>query len=99
MLHAGDADVALSGHAHHYERLAPMDARGAVDQDGGVRQFVVGTGGRSLYRFGAINAASEIRSDASLGVLRLTLRPDGYDWEFRPVDDVGFSDAGSGSCH
>ena len=99
LLHAGGADVALSAHAHQYERLAPMDGAGGVHQEGGLRQFVVGTGGRSLYPFGAVNPGSEIRSDASFGVLELTLRPDGYDWEFVPVDDGGFTDSGSGSCH
>jgi hypothetical protein len=99
LLVEGGADVAVSGHAHQYERLAPMDAAGGVDAEGGVRQFVAGTGGRSLYGFGPINPASEVRSNASYGVLKLVLRPDGYDWEFVPMDAGGFTDAGSGACH
>jgi acid phosphatase type 7 len=99
LLHEGGADVVVSGHAHVYERLAPMDADGAVDLEGGVRQFVVGTGGGSLYGFGAVHPASEVRSNTSYGVLQLTLRPDGYDWEFLPTDAGGFTDAGSAECH
>ena len=99
ILYEAGADVVLSGHAHQYERLAPMDPSGVVDPERGVRQFVVGTGGRSLYAFGPVNPASEVRSNASFGVLKLTLRPDGYDWEFLPVDAGGFTDSGSAGCH
>ena len=38
----------LSGHDHDYERFRPMNAAGNPTQ-GGVVQFVVGTGGKSLY--------------------------------------------------
>ena len=33
------------------------------------------------------------------GVLKLTLRDRGYDWEFLPVVEGAFSDRGSGRCH
>ena len=39
-LSRGGVDVVLAGHDHHYERFAPFE---------GIRSFVVGTGGRSLY--------------------------------------------------
>jgi hypothetical protein len=32
------------------------------------------------------------------GVLRLTLRPDDYDWRFVPVAGSTYSDSGSGAC-
>jgi hypothetical protein len=44
MLHARNADVILSGHAHRYERHARMTPDGRRS-DTGIRQFVVGTGG------------------------------------------------------
>ena len=44
-LHDAQAEVLLSGHSHDYERFAPLDRDGAVDLAGGIRQFVVGTGG------------------------------------------------------
>ena len=56
-LAAGGADVALSGHDHHYERFAPLDARGRPDPVGGMRQFVVGTGGGGVYRIEARRTA------------------------------------------
>ena len=39
------AEILLSGHSHDYERFAPLDRDGEVDQAEGIRQFVVGTGG------------------------------------------------------
>lgn len=98
LLHDAGADVVLSGHAHVYERFAPVDANGAADLEQGTRQFVVGTGGRSLYQFGEARPTLESRSNASFGVLRLTLHADSYEWEFIPVDDGAFTDAGSAEC-
>jgi hypothetical protein len=73
----GRQGIVLGGHDHHYERFAPRD---------GLRQFVVGTGSDILYAIGRPVRGSERRIMAS-GVLRLTLRADGYDWSFRNTDD------------
>jgi acid phosphatase type 7 len=92
-------DVVLTGHEHSYERFAPMDAAGQED-DGGTRLFIVGTGGGNLRPFERPELpTSDVRNDSSWGVLRLTLRGDGYDWRFLPVAGATFSDSGSGSCH
>ena len=47
-LYNADADVVLGGHAHDYERFAPQNPAGQLDNARGIRQFVVGTGGRLL---------------------------------------------------
>jgi chitodextrinase len=99
ILHAAGADVVLVGHAHHYERYAPQNPAGAVDVATGIREFVVGTGGRSFQGLGTIGANSEIRSDDAFGVLRLTLRPTGYDWQFVAEPGEAFTDSGSAACH
>jgi hypothetical protein len=91
------ADVILSGHEHVYERFAPQDARGRADPNG-VRQFTVGTGGRSLRGFGEIQPNSEARSGDSFGVLALTLEPAGYAWEFLPAAGFRFVDRGRAAC-
>ena len=83
------ADVVLAGHDHHYERFAPID---------GIRSFVVGTGGRSHYPVLWRIRRSAVVNDTTFGVLRLTLRTDGYDWRFLPVAGSRFSDRGSGTC-
>jgi hypothetical protein len=95
-LHEAGAEVVLSGHDHLYERFAPQDADGGLDPLRGIRQFVAGTGGAVLYPTGAARSNSEARVSA-FGVLRLTLRSDGYDWEFTSVS--GPRDSGTGSCH
>ena len=91
-------DVALAGHDHDYERFAPMDAMGRPDPQG-IRSFVVGTGGKSLYSFKKIHATSEVRNGDTFGVLKLTLHPDSYEWEFVPVAGGTFRDSGRAACH
>jgi ABC-type transporter MlaC component len=93
-------EVALAGHDHLYERFAPQTPDGAADQARGIRQFVVGTGGARLYPFaGPPIANSEVRNDNTFGVLKLTVRPASYDWQFVPVAGRTFTDSGTGRCH
>jgi hypothetical protein len=97
-LHDADADVVLVGHDHDYERFAPQDASGGLDGARGIREFVVGTGGKSLRAFRNVRANSEVRDRSSMGVLELKLGAAGYGWRFRPA--VGsFTDSGSAACH
>lgn len=98
-LYEAGVDVVLSAHDHLYERFAPQTPDGRADPERGIRQFTVGTGGAELFEFKTPLANSEVRSNDTHGVLKLTLRPTGYDWEFVPVAGATFRDAGSGSCH
>jgi len=98
-LYAAGAEIVLSGHDHDYERLLPMDGSGASDPAHGLTQFIVGTGGIGHNAFTGARLNSAVRNDTTFGVLRLTLRPDGWDWLFVPVAGSTFTDAGSGSCH
>jgi hypothetical protein len=92
------ADVVLSGHDHDYERFAAQTAAGVADPGVGLRQFVVGTGGRELRPIKRTQPNSEVHDHSSFGVLLMTLAPSGYDWRFVPA--VGpFTDAGSAACH
>jgi hypothetical protein len=95
----GGADLVLTAHVHNYERIAPLDADGAVSHARGMRSFVVGTGGRSSQRFAAIKHYSEKSSADTFGILLLSLRPEGYDWNFTPEAGRDFTDTGSASCH
>lgn len=92
------ADLLLSGHDHDYERFAPQDANGVADPVRGIRQFVVGTGGGSLYPLGTPIANSEVGRDDTLGVLKLSLYPTSYTWAFIPVAGQSFTDQGSAPC-
>jgi len=96
-LQAAGADVVLAGHDHIYERFAPQEPTGAADPSG-IREFVVGTGGGTLYAFSTPQPNSEVRYSATFGVLQLRLRPTAYDWKFVAVDGT-VPDAGSAICH
>ena len=98
LLYQARADVVLGGHAHFYERFALQDPNGAADPVNGIREFVVGTGGASLHSFGTIAPNSEVRNNTTWGVLKLTLNPTSYDWEFIPIAGQTFTDSGSAAC-
>jgi acid phosphatase type 7 len=99
ILYAAGVDVVLNGHDHNYQRFAPQDPYGTADPEDGIRQFVVGTGGRSLYQISQPIANTEVYTDDTFGVLELTLHPNRYDWEFVPVKGEFFSDSGVARCH
>lgn len=98
-LHDGGADVVLNGHDHDYERFAPQNQYGEPDPAYGLREFVVGTGGRSHYQFTTIKANSEVRNADTFGVLLLTLHPTSYSWRFAPEAGKTFTDSGTTNCH
>ena len=97
-LYAAGADVVLNGHVHNYERFAPQTPSGVEDPARGIREFVVGTGGKSLNPFESTLANSQVLSASTYGVLKLTLHPSSYDWQFVPVAGQTFTDIGSESC-
>jgi len=96
LLEAGGTDVVVSGHDHLYERFAKQSSDGRAS-DRGIRQFIAGTGGATLYRFVTTAPNSEARI-AQFGVLRLSLQPTAYRWEFVGVEG-GLADSGSDLCH
>lgn len=98
-LYDAHADVILNGHDHDYERFSPQDPDGKLDRARGIREFVIGTGGKSHRPFGKPEETSEVRDTTAFGVLKLTLKPKGYDWEFIPEEGKTFTDSGSDSCH
>ena len=98
ILYEAGAELVITGHEHNYERFAEMSASGAVVSQG-LREFVVGTGGRSHYPFGTILSTSQVRNSTTYGVLKLTLHSDSYDWQFMPVTGSTFTDSGSTDCH
>jgi hypothetical protein len=84
---AGAEDV-LSGHDHNYERFAPQDAD-ARPTPRGMRQFVVETGGNSLYDRLGHQPNSEAWKNRTWGVLKLTLKSGSCDWEVRAEQGAG----------
>jgi len=100
MLHNRGADVILSGHAHRYERHAPMTPGGERSADG-IRQFVVGTGGADGGTEIHENQTPNLQEVevGTPGVLRLSLRADSYAWKFVPIAGKNFTDSGTDRCH
>ena len=95
VLYQFHAELILVGHEHVYERFVPMNPQGVSDTVNGIRQIVVGTGGASHGTFGTILSTSQVRDVTTFGVLKLTLKPTSYDWQFLPVAGGTFADAGT----
>jgi hypothetical protein len=98
LMGAHHVDLLLTGHAHSYERFAPQNAAGQATSDG-IREIIVGTGGRDSQGFGTVVANSLVRKNHIFGVMKLTLHPTGYDWAFVPDPATPFNDSGSGNCN
>ena len=99
VLYEANADLIINGHDHDYERFAPQTPDGAADPARGIREFVAGTGGKNHRPFSEPKPNSEVRDATAFGVLKLTLKPGGYDWQFIPEAGKTFTDSGSGNCH
>ena len=90
VLAGAHAELALSGHDHDYERFAPID---------GIRQFVVGTGGRNQTAFRKKpDSGSQMRL-RQFGILDLELAPTSYTWRFRAAPTGEVLDSGTTTCH
>ena len=97
-LYEAGVDVVISAHEHFYERFAPQTPLAVPDAQFGIRQFIVGTGGAPLTQPVRRVANSEAVL-STFGVLRLTLDPQSYRWEFLSSDGGAILDAGMGLCH
>jgi hypothetical protein len=88
-----NAEIVLNGHDHHYERFDPQDPESNFVARG-IREFVIGTGGKSLRGVTRTEKHSVVRNANTHGVLQLTLRPTSYEWRFLAVRPP-FTDASS----
>ena len=102
MLVTAGADLLISAKDKMYERFAPQNHLGVADPNG-IRQFIVGTGGRSLDNASGLQnpPTLEVRDASTHGVLKLTLNAGTYEWEFIPTIPGGFSDKSTApvACH
>jgi hypothetical protein len=101
ILYNRGAEVILNGHAHRYERYAPLTPAGDIDSQNGIRQFVAGTGGApggsEVYPDHAPGV--EVVETGTSGVLKLELSAGSYRWNFVPIAGQTFTDSGTGTCH
>jgi acid phosphatase type 7 len=97
ILYDAGAEIVLSGHNHNYERFAPQTPSGNASSSRGITQFVVGTGGASLYDFTRLTPNSKARYKGH-GVLKLDLKATSYSYSFVALSGSS-KDSGSGTCH
>jgi acid phosphatase type 7 len=97
VLYSYHVDVVLNGHDHDYERFARQTPTGTASSSG-IREFVVGTGGKSHYVFQLVQPNSQVRNSDTFGVLQMTLHSSSYSWRFIPEAGKTFTDSGTTSC-
>jgi hypothetical protein len=99
-LYNAGAEVILTGNSHFYARFAPQSPSGAADPVNGIRQFIVGTGGKSLHGLSRNpDPQVEVRQGNTYGILELALHPTSYSWRFVPEAGRTFTDTGTQDCH
>lgn len=96
ILDRAKADVVLQSHEHQYERFAPMTSDGTLSATGGLRSFVVGTGGADTYAHARVRAGSE-KQAVAFGVMRLSLSAGNAKFRFIDVDNAVL-DEGAFDC-
>jgi hypothetical protein len=90
LLYQAHATLILNGHEHYYARFRPMDPAGHCDQQRGSPQITVGTGGEDLDTLATENGTYSnpnviTAQDQAFGVLKLSLHPDSYSWDYQPA--------------
>ena len=97
-LYAAGADIILNGHEHNYQRYAEQTSSGVATQLG-IREFIVGTGGKSHYGLLDVKDANfEFGNATDFGVLRLHLQESSYSWEFVALNGSVLDSGGPVSC-
>jgi hypothetical protein len=98
-LNQARADLVLVGHEHAYARLTAMTWDGNQAARGkGIRQILVGTGGRSIKPFTKPpRVGTRYRDDQHFGVLQVALRDGSWTSGFHRTDGV-VADPASASC-
>ena len=81
-----------SGHEHIYERFAPDPSGAATHRVPAVHRR---DRRRQPHLVTTVPANSETRNSGTFGVLKLTLHPTSYDWQFVPEAGKTFTDSGS----
>jgi chitodextrinase len=99
-LYAAGADLILTGHAHGYERFAPLTPSGGIDAQHGITEIVVGTGGESQALYKKIHPASRVRAPKeTYGVLRLRLLDNRYTAKFVATAGTFTDSLSVPACH
>ncbi|MBO0885354.1 MAG: metallophosphoesterase [Mycobacterium sp.] len=113
LLYNAHATLVLNGHEHYYARFRPMNPAGQSDPTHGITQFIVGTGGEGLDTLATESDGSYSNpnvvtaQDQAFGVMKLTLHPDSYSWNYQPTlagpgfnpsTALNYGDSGTAAC-
>jgi hypothetical protein len=112
LLYRAHATLVLNGHEHVYARFRPMDPAGNYDPRHGITQITVGTGGEDLDTLAVENGKFSnpnvvTAQDQAFGVMKLSLHPHSYSWDYQPAmagpgadpaTAMAYSDSGSAAC-
>lgn len=111
LLYQHHATLVLNGHEHAYARLRPMNPDGRSDPAHGIPEFIVGSGGEAIDTLAGTPGAYDnpnvvTGQDRAFGVMKLTLKPHSYSWDYEPTlpgpgfdsTALRYSDSGSGTC-
>ena len=99
LLQDSGAVLVLSGHDHNYERFSPQNSDGTSNPKFGITEIVVGTGGVALRASGPPINNSVYWDNASHGVLHLSLKDEGLEYQFESINEFANYDHGSLACH
>ena len=97
-LYQARGDLVFNGHEHNYQRYAKQTPLGQATPDG-IREFIVGTGGRSLRGFLDQKDPNFEFGAQEFGVLFVTLGVDSYSWRFVNVDGTVVDSGGPVPCN
>ena len=97
-LYAAGTDIVLNGHEHNYQRYAKQTPSGQAASNG-IREFVVGSGGKVLTALGVSDPNLEVGNDTDFGVLKLTLASNSYSWQYVGVTGAVLDSGGPVACN
>jgi len=99
IMYDNGVDLLISAKDKVYSRFALMNPTDGAADPKGLRQFLVGTGGRTLDAEVIGTPANREANVRSWGVLKLTLAENSYSWEF--VTNAGVADKSDApvACH
>ena len=97
-LYAARADIVLAGHEHNYQRYAKQDPAARATPEG-IRQFIVGSGGRSLTPLAELDPNFEVGNATHFGVLKLMLASSSYSWQYVGIDGTVLDSGGPVACN
>jgi hypothetical protein len=94
----GGVTLLLTGHEHNYQAQPKRTASGA-ESSTGVAQYIVGTGGKSVWRNASVaDQKPTAFNSTTFGWLKLTLHSTSADLKFVPVGGT-FTDSRTVTCN